>query len=368
MKLRDVSTRALLAALTISIASPSLAAELAAAQAPAPAAAGKPYTAPRNEYGQPDFGGVWTHATITPIERPVTYGNRRVLTEEEAAKIENSNRKSVQRQNATTPADLKVQDLGKECRAGGIGSFCGYNNFWVEPGTRIMRINGEKRSSIIIDPVNGRLPPLTPAALAARQQAAAARPRGAESFANPESRPLSERCVEYGGASPMLPGLYNNNVEIVQGRDTIAIRLEMIHDVRIVKLNGEKGPPAVKKWEGDSVGHWEGDTLVVETDNFRPGLGHFGFSETMKVTERFKRISPSQILYRFTVDNPAYTAPFTGELIFNASDKGIYEYACHEANYSLPAILAGAREDERNGKIPSSAERGDEETGEGAPL
>jgi hypothetical protein len=305
------------------------------------------YKAPRNAFGQPDFSGVWTNATITRLERDPKYGERLVLTPEEARAIEGAS----DRRNASLRADTdqtkKVDDL-PECQSGAQGAACGYNAFWTDPGTRIVRIGDEPRTSILTSPANGRLP-MKPGA------ASRLRPRGGGGgFDGPESRGVGERClVGFGGSSgpPLLPVLYNNHYQIQQTRDSVVIITEMVHDARVVRLGGQHLPAGVKSWMGDSVGHWEGDTLVVETTNFRADNAFRGASENQTVIERFTRISPQQIDYRFEVTDPtAYTAPVKGEEALNFTNDAIYEYACHEGNYAMRGILAGAREAERSGK------------------
>lgn len=325
------------------------------------------YKAPRNAYGQPDLGGIWTNATITPLERPAAYKDL-ILPEAEAAKLEHA----TDQQNAEglKPSDpnAKVSDLPVDCGRGFKGVDCGYNSFWTDPGTRLIRIDGQPRASIIVDPPNGKLPPMTPEAQ--KRFAERFSRNNPRAFDGPESRSLGERCILSFGTSagpPMLPLLYNNTYQIVQNRDEIAIEVEMVHDVRIVRLNAKPLPGNVRQWMGDSLGHWEGDTLVVETTKLRPEQGFRGASgATLKVTERFTRVSPTQVLYRFTVEDPAtYTAPFTGEVALNATKGPIYEYACHEGNYALQGILAGARELEKQGRTPTSNPTADLE-GEGA--
>jgi hypothetical protein len=173
-------------------------------------------------------------------------------------------------------------------------------------------------------------------------------------FDGPERRPLAERClVGFGSTSgpPMLPVLYNNHYAIQQGRDQVAVQVEMVHDVRLLRMGGVHEPANVKKWLGDSVAHWEGETLVVDTVNFRPDQTFRGASPDMHVTERLTRISASQVLYQFKVEDPAtFAAPVTGEVAWNLTKDHIYEYACHEGNYALPGILAGARNAEKQGK------------------
>ena len=318
-----------------------------------PAAIAKGYKAPRNHWGQPDLTGNWTNATITPFERDAKLGDRLVLSEDEARALEGVNAKLNEDGAKPTDPKLKVTDLPYECGRGFKGVDCGYNNFWVDPGTKVIRLNGEPRSSVIVEPKNGRMPAMT-AAGAARVQARLGNAR-VGNFDGPERRPLGERCIMSFGSSagpPMLPSLYNNNYSIIQNGDEVMIQVEMVHDSRIIRLNARHDPSGLRKWMGDSVGRWEGDTLVVETINLRAEQGLRGAGgETLKVTERFTRISPQQILYQFELDDPAtYTAPVKGEVALNATKGPIYEYACHEGNYALPGILAGAREEEKKGR------------------
>jgi hypothetical protein len=309
-----------------------------------------PYKAPRTEYGYPNLQGNWTNATITPLERPAKFGERRAHTTEEWQALEKAELDGIA--DADKPTDPKkgIQDLPTDCGRGFTGVNCGYNAFWVDPGTKLIDINGEKRTSMIIDPPNGRLPPVV-AAAQARQADRRARFRGAGMADGPEIRSLGERCLMSFGSSagpPMIPLLYNNNYQIVQTKDTVTILVEMVHDARVVRIGGEHLPNNIRKWMGDSIGHYEGDTLVVETTNFNEQQNFRGASENLKVVERFTRIGPGQILYRFTVEDPTtFEKPFTGEIAMNASQGNIYEYACHEGNYALPGILAGAREQER---------------------
>ncbi|HYM35968.1 MAG TPA: hypothetical protein VET48_11260 [Steroidobacteraceae bacterium] len=309
------------------------------------------WKAPRNEYGYPDLQGNWTNATITPIERPVEFGERRALTDAEANKLEGAAVARVEEGNKPTDPKKGIQDLPVNCAPGFSGTNCGYNNFWVDGGSMVVRVNGEKRSSIIVDPANGRRPAMN-ADAQKRMQArmAAFRGGGGGGMADgPEMRPLGERCILSFGSSagpPMLPSMYNNNYQIVQSKDRVVILVEMVHDARVVRIGGEHLPSNIRPWMGDSIGHYEGDTLVVETTNFRPQQ-NMTASENLKVTERFTRVAPNQIVYRFTIDDPlTYVQPYTGELNMNATRDNLYEYACHEGNYALPGILAGAREEE----------------------
>lgn len=296
---------------------------------------------PRTLDGHPDLQGIWTSATLTRLERADEHGDRRALTAEEARKIEGAEAEYVE--NAAKPSDLNKAN--PDCTNFQFG--CGYNNFWIDRGSRVITVDGEKRSSILIEPANGKVPALKPERQ--KQLAAVRATRGASD--GPETRTLSDRCLLAFGSSsgpPMLPVLYNNHYQIVQNKDTVVILVEMIHDARIIRLNGQHAPKSMRKWMGDSVGHWEGDTLVVETTHFHEQQSFRGSTPSMKVTERFTRTGANELLYRFTVEDPdAFTAPFTGELPFYSTDEAIYEYACHEGNYALPGILAGEREKEK---------------------
>ena len=322
----------------------------AAAQTEAPASTASAWKAPRNVWGHPDLSGVWTNATITRLERDPRFGDRLVLSEDEARRIEGVTARAMDVAGRPTDQKTGVDDL-PTCGDGSSGPACGYNAFWVAPGTKVIRIGGEARSSILVEPKNGRLP-MSAAALA-RQRAAFGNGR-LGNFDGPERRPLGERClVGFGSTSgpPMLPVLYNNHYQIAQTGDEVMIQIEMVHDTRIIRLNSTHKPASVRQWMGDSIGRWEGDTLVVETANFRRDQTFRGATENMRVIERFTRISPQQIKYTFEVIDPAtFTEPVKGEQAFNASNEMVYEYACHEGNYALHGILAGAREEERQGR------------------
>ena len=342
----------------------------ASGQAPA-AAPGKPWVVPRTADGKPDLQGNWSNETQTPFERMGNQGP--TLTDEQAAALERRAQDVEEfRDRPTEPGEVAVKGginelapvageptfVERLAQAAG-GAVGGYNGFWLDPGNRVIRIDGVARSSIIVDPPNGRLPPLT---ADAKQRAAerAAMMKSVGEFDGPEVRSLSDRCILSFGSNagpPMLPNyFYNNNYTIVQTRDHVLIMTEMVHDVRIIRLNAEHAPAQIRPWFGDSIGHWEGDTLVVETTNIHPTqlaqsspLGPYrGNSSQMKVTEWFTRTGPDVLLYRFSVEDPGtFTASYTGELPFNRINETIYEYACHEGNYALPGILAGAREQER---------------------
>jgi hypothetical protein len=354
------------------------AATVAAQQKPAakPAVTAKPtanWVVPRTPDGRPDLQGNWTNETQTPLER--MGGGGTTLTDEQAAKIEqraqyveeyrdrpsDPNRgvppKGGEQGKLAPPGERSFIEQIAEAAGGGVG---GYNGFRLDPGLNVIRIDGVARSSIIIDPPNGRIPALTDAAKQRLAEAAKSRPRVGE-FDHPEARPLADRCILSFGSNagpPMLPNyFYNNNYTIVQSKDHVMILTEMNHDVRIVRMSAKQhGPKHVQPYFGDSIGWWEGDTLVVETTNIHPTqLGqqsilwaYRGASTNLKVTERFTRTGPDTILYRFTMDDPeTFTAPFTGELPFTRIDELIYEYACHEGNYAMTNILQGERAKER---------------------
>jgi hypothetical protein len=243
-----------------------------------------------------------------------------------------------------------------DAASGGTG---GYNYFWIDAGNKVAVFNGEPRSSLITNPDNGRVPPMTPEGQqAARERMLAARQFG--EFDNPENRPLSDRCIMSFGSNagpPMLPNyFYNNNYTIVQTPDYVMIMTEMIHDVRIIPLgdNYHPLPDYIRPWMGDSHGHWEGDTLVIETTNIRPEQVHEqsyafpGGSVDLKVEERLTRAGPDVINYEFTVIDPeTYTQPWGGQVPFRRQPGLIYEYACHEGNYAMTNMLRGARAEER---------------------
>jgi hypothetical protein len=350
-----------------------LAAQTAKPQAPN----AKPKTGwvvPRTADGKPDLQGNWTNETQTPLERMAAGGatltddqakkieDRALLVEEHRDKDSDPNRpappKGGEAGKLAAPGERSFIEQISEAAGGAVG---GYNGFWLDPGLKVIRVDGVARSSIIVDPPNGRMPGLTEAGKKKMAEIAARNRRFSE-FDHPEMRPLADRCLLSFGSNagpPMLPNyFYNNNYTIVQTKDHVMILTEMVHDVRMIRLNDTKHPPAhIKKWLGDSIGRWEGDTLVVETTNIHPTQleqpsilwAYRGASENLKVTERFTRTGPDTILYRFTIEDPEnLTAPATGELPFNRIDEMIYEYACHEGNYAMTNILSGERAKERD--------------------
>lgn len=318
------------------------------------------YEPPRMPDGKPMLQGTWTNVSVTDLQRKSDV-EKLVLTPEEAAEIEGRdfyNQRIAEDAKPNTPEENETLLDGSDLLSGG-----GYNAFWVEPGETHGVVKGEIRSSWIVDPDNGRIP------FSEKGQAKVAERRAAREHAsdNPESRTLSDRCLlGFGGTGgpPMLNVLYNNNYEFVQTPDHLVIVVEMVHDARIIPINGEHRPSELQQWLGDSVGWWEGDTLVVETVNWQPQQGRRGpvyMSEQGKVTERFSRYSDAEILYEFTVEDPEYYSQvWHGEMTFTSTDDAAYEYACHEGNFALPGILQGARAQEARGK-KVDGNHGDEE-------
>ena len=314
-------------------------------------------SAPRMPWGAPDLEGVWDFRTITPLERPAELAGRARLTNEEAASYEAAENR---RQN---------RDLVDPEKGGAIyppesqGGVVPYNEFWYDRGDRVVE---DLRTSLLVDPPDGRLPPLQPGA---REQIGAAgedlpglRPvlyrAGGIGADGPEDRGLGERCIlGFNSGPPLIPAAYNNNVQIFQTRDTVVILNEMVHDARVVPLDGRAHlTPAVRLWMGDARGRWEGDTLVVETRNFSRRTPSFnptitsavGSGETLRLTERFTRVDADTLRYEYTVDDPdTFTRPFTAAIPMRRTELPLFEYACHEGNRGLHNILAGARAAER---------------------
>jgi hypothetical protein len=313
--------------------------------APAPAApAAAAYKTPLNTYGQPDLEGTWTNATLTVLERPKEYGTRKVMTDEEVKKVEGEDAKMLADDNKPRDPKVKTTDLPHDCGRGFSGAGCGYNAAWIDPGTTVMRVNSEPRTSFITDPADGHLPPTKPGVVVANMFVRA------HYGENPENQTLAERCLTsfgYSAGPVMLPLLYNNNYEIAQSKDSVAIVVEMVHDVRMIHIGGKHRTDGARPWMGDSIGWYEGPTLVVETTNFPEATALRGAWKELTVTERFTRVGPHRILYQFKVNDPSvWDRPWSGEYEFSSSKGRIFEYACHEGNYALEGILSGARADE----------------------
>jgi len=328
--------------------------------APLGAQTSKPaYKAPRTADGHPDLQGVYDLATLTPVDRPMGAGP--IYTKEQAAKNEGAASRLRQEGDKTLDANRTAPPKGGDGSVGAAGNVGGYNRGWLDPGSALNVVDGQIRSSIIIDPPDGRVPPMTPGA---RQRMAGARGRptsdaqesndpGLErapgAYDDPERRPLGERCLlGFGSTSgpPALPDYFYNNLhQIVQTPNSVMILSEMVHDARVVRMNAEHVAKDIRLWLGDSVGHWEGDTLVIDTTNFTNKTRFRGSSENLHVIERLSRIDDRTLLYRFTIDDPeTWAKPWTGAYSWPATDGKIYEYACHEGNYAMTDILKGARE------------------------
>ena len=329
------------------------------ALAPALAAAQSAAETPslRSAWGDPALSGIWDFRSITPLLRPAEHADREFLTEEEAANLE----------QATIDRELELLlRPARRTRAGGNvdwgedGALGAYNDLWLDQGTTTQTT---RRTSLIIDPPNGRMPPLTEEAERRWEERAAYR---REHFADSwEDLGLNDRCMFTTGL-PLVPSAYNNNVHIFQTADHVAMVIEMTHTLRVVPLDGRpRSEPPIRQFVGESRGRWEGDTLVVETMHFNrltglrgstpalaaalaaQGVDH-GPGRRARLVERFTRVAPDVIEYEFTIEDPAtWTRPWTARVELKRTDEPLYEYACHEGNYSLEGILAGARADER---------------------
>jgi hypothetical protein len=303
--------------------------------------AGQNWTPPRTPDGQPDLQGIWTNATVTPFQRPKELGTKQFFTAEEAAAFA---KQRVQQGNVDLiEGERGASDLARRA----------YNNFWTDRGTQVTKT---MRTSLVMDPPNGRVPPFT--AEAQKRYDAFHAELARHPVDGPEDRFLSERCILFGAAGPpMLPEPYNNNYEIVQSRGIVAIAVEMNHDTRIIPLDASPHlAPQIHQWTGDARGHWEGDTLVVDTTNFkfndqsRFGVGYLDgmTDQNLHVVERFRRTDPTTIIYQATVTDPTvYTKPWTVEISMTKRTDRIFEYACHEGNYAMTDMLSGARAEEK---------------------
>jgi hypothetical protein len=303
------------------------------AQTAQPQAAAKPAPA-RLADGRPDLQGIWGFATITPLQRPKEFADKEVLTAEERAKLEE---RAVQDQFVDRPPPK--------------GETGAYNRFWIDSGTTTVATG---RSSLIVDPPDGRMPALTPQGKE-RQEKLETRSKAA---ANPEDLTTWDRCIlGFNAGPPMIGGGYNAYIQLVQTSDHVVVLNEMVHDARIIPVNRSTAFPAqLRQWKGDSRGRWDGDTLVVETTRFRSegtgtlslrGLGT-SVDENLRLTERFRRLDADTLAYEYTIDDPTvWTRPWTVSLTMKREDHQVFEYACHEANYALRGILSGARAQER---------------------
>jgi hypothetical protein len=286
---------------------------------------------PRTPDGHPDLQGTWNTSTLTPLERPAEFADKPFLTEQEAKDYEARLLRENNRDRRDGTAEV---DVGRA-----------YNEFWYDRGSHIVQT---RRTSLIIDPPDGKIPALTPEAQ--KRQATVADYRKQHPGDGPEDFSLANRCLLWATAGPpMLPGAYNNNYRIVQSPGNVTVLVEMIHDARVIPTDGRPHLPGnVRQWLGDSRGHWEGDTLVVETTNFTTKTAFRGASENMQLTERFTRVDANTIMYEFTVKDPSsFTKPWTAQIPMKKTAEALLEYACHEGNYAMEGMLGGLRAEEK---------------------
>jgi hypothetical protein len=332
-----MTDRCFAAIITVSIVLSTSPAPTAQTLSPASAAGG--WVQPRTPDGQPDLGGVWTNGTLTPFERPAALGSKQFFTEEEAAAYV---RQRIDGTDAPPPSASAPKEVNDRA----------YARIWQDKGNTLV---ATRRTSQVIDPPNGKVPPMTPEAQAKFEASHAYFKRHPAD--GPEDRSMWERCILFGGEGPpMLNEPINNNYQIVQTPGYVTIFVEMNHQARIIPLDGRPhSPQNMRFWSGDPRGHWEGNTLVVESTNFRSnGKNRFGTTydgmtdDNLRVVERFTRTDPATIMYQATIVDPTvYTKPWTVELSMRERSTVLYEYACHEGNYGLSGILAGARAGEK---------------------
>jgi hypothetical protein len=306
----------------------------------APLAAGQSgkWTPPRTPDGKPDLQGTYTFATITPLQRPAALDGKDVLTPEEAAAFEASENKRLNRD--LFDPEKGAPSAGYAPRAqGGVLS---YNDFWYERGSKLTE---DRRTSLIVDPPDGRIPFTADTRKRMAERGAKNNSGRVDDF---EEMSVADRCLlGFNAGPPMVSGTYNNNLQIVQTPGYVVIMTEMVHEARIIPTDG-RAHGTLPRWTGDSRGHWEGDTLVVETLNFKRETSLQGSTANTKVVERFTRIDPKTIRYEFTVTDPtAYTKPWTAVEPLRAMDERLFEYACHEGNYGMAGVLRGARVKEK---------------------
>ncbi len=334
----------------------AVAAALALAVPPRAAGQGDPKAVPRTPDGHPDFSGTYDTATLTPLDRPRAFGDNLFLTEAQAKRLATEEAGRTFERGLPSDPNRDAPPVGGDGSTGAAGNVGGYNTFWIDRGTDAILVDGKFRTSIITNPANGQVPRVN-AAGRARQAARFAQPTsdaaendargGAGAYDNPEQRPLSERCLLGFGSTagpPALPVLYNNLKQIVQTKDGVMILNEMDHDARIIPFDKPHAPSAIRKWMGDSVAHWDGDTLVIDTTNFTDKTRFRGSTEDLHVVERFSYTDANAVLYQFTVEDPqTWDTSWGGEYPWPRTDDHIYEYACHEGNYALGDALRGER-------------------------
>jgi hypothetical protein len=322
------------------------------------AAAGGQRSAARTPDGHPDLQGTYDLGTLTPLERAANMPP--ALSEAEAVKLERQMLREMQVGALPSRGDRSAPPVGGDGSKGPAGNVGGYNTFWLDPGSHFTTIGGQRRTSLVVDPPDGRVPAMKPeakqrnasraAAATSDQQSRENDPgwEGAGAYDDPEIRPLGERCLlgfSSTSGPPTLPTYFYNNLhQVVQTRDHVMILTEMVHDARIVRIGGNHLPATIRKWMGDSIGWWDGDTLVIDTTNFTGKTRFRGSTPNLHVVERLSRLDDKTLLYRFTVDDPeTWATSWTGEYAWPATTDLIYEYACHEGNYALGNILRGAR-------------------------
>lgn len=297
------------------------------------------YVVPRLAIGQPDLQGVWSNASNTSMRRPPTMKNL-VMSDAENDHARENNPQNIRQRTDDNQKQADGLLDGKDLQSGR-----GYNAFWIDPGSSYANVKGTWRTSWIVDPPNGQVP--VKAGVAFNPYG----PRLGTGYDHPEERNLNERCIILGTSGPPIGNyLYNNNLRIIQSPDHVVIESEMIHDARIIPLNAKHKPKELAPWMGDSVGWWEGDTLVIETINMTRGGSQVQVSPAGKITERFTRYNDKQVFYEFEVDDPSiYSQVWKGQMALNAAE-GMYEYACHEGNHGLLGILEGGRVADREGR------------------
>jgi hypothetical protein len=317
----------------------------AQAQAPASRSTGAVRTAAvaRTPDGHPDFQGVWANNTVTPLQRPKQWENKKTLTDAEIANLQKFAARITENDGDAQFGDgfiLAVLNQIEKPKSYDPGTG-NYNQFWV-----VERDWHDRRTSLIVDPPDGKLPPMT--AEGQKRRAAEVEHRRAHAFEDPEVFPLGERCVNFG--VPRVQAGYNSYIQIVQSPGYVMIMSEMAHDARVIPLDGRPHLDSrIRVWNGDSRAHWEGDTLVIDTTNFSPKSEFMGAHDTLHLTERLTRVGPEILNYEFTVNDPTmWTAPWTAMIPLKHKNEAIYEYACHEGNEAIPNMLRGHRYEERS--------------------
>lgn len=287
----------------------------------------------RTPWGDPDLQGIWDFRTLTPLERPDELSGKKVLSDGEAAEYERRTLQTLDKDRRTEDGLTAAEDVRNA-----------YNQFWWDYGTKLTE---DKRTSLIVDPPDGRVPKLTPEAQKRADARAAALARPAH---GPEDRTVAERCIlGFNAGPPMNPSVYNNFLHLFQTPEYVVILTEMVHDARIVPLDGRPHVPrGIRQWRGDSRGHWEGVTLVVDTTNFTDKTSFRGSGEDMHLVERFTRVDADRLLYEYTIDDPkSFVRAWSAAIPMNKTDDPMFEYACHEGNYGMLHLLQGARAQEK---------------------